>query len=290
MGMNAPLCLLLLSLTAVHLNAADRSGGAAVDLSSHSSPRTGTLVREKREVRVQEGKGRMQQSNSASGFQIRFVQRVNLVRRLLNSETEEVQVREMACELTNYTGTAPPPAEQPSPLVGKTLRLRKSDGKWKSAMIGGKPTVEQQKSLNDLAFTRLLLELPEACLLNQSRKPGETWKISINEATGKDYGAVVAKDIECTLVAVDERPNGPQATVHLVGNFSMERPMNFLSRIEVAFDVTLVRRLSDMLDVDTKMTGHFKNTGLVNDQDGKSAQLTLDLPYTLVRTQAVERK
>jgi len=290
MGMNAPLCLLLLSLTAVHLNAADRSGGAAVDLSSHSSPRTGTLVREKREVRVQEGKGRMQQSNSANGFFVRFVQRVNLVRRLLNSETEEVQVREMACELTNYTGTAPPPAEQPSPLVGKTLRLRKSDGKWKAAMIGGKPTIEQLKFLNDLAFTRLLLELPEACLLNQNRKPGETWKISINEATGKDYGAVVAKDIECTLIAVDERPDGPQATVHLVGSFSMERPMNFLSRIEVAFDVTLVRRLSDMLDVDTQITGHFKNIGLVNDQDGKSAQLTLELPYTLVRTQAVERK
>ena len=290
MGMNAPLCLLLLLLTAVHLHAADRTGGGAVDLSSHASLRTGTLLREKREVRVQEGKGRRQQSNSASGFLIRFVQRGNLVRRLLNSETEEVQVREMVCELTNYTGTAPPPAEQPSPLVGKTLRLRKSDGKWKPAMSGGKPTVEQQKFLNDLAFTRLLLELPEACLLNQSRKPGETWKLSINEATGKDYGAVVAKDIECTLVAVDERPNGPQATVHLVGSFSMERPMNFLSRIEVTFDVTLVRRLSDMLDVDTKISGHFKNIGLVNDQDGKAAQLTLDLPYTLVRTQAVERK
>jgi hypothetical protein len=288
--MNALLCFLLLSLTAFHLNAADRSGGAAVDLSSPSSLRTGTLLREKREVRVQEGKGRMQQSNSANVFLTRFVQRANLLRRVLGSETEEVQVREMVCELTNYNGNAPPPAEQPSPLVGKTLRLRKSDGKWKYAVVGGKPTVEQQKFLNDLAFTRLLLELPEACLLNQSRKPGETWKVSINESTGKDYGAVVAKDIECTLAAVDERPDGPLATVHLVGNFSMERPMNFLSRIEVAFDVTLIRRLSDMLDVDTKITGHFKNIGLVNDQDGKAAQLTLDLPYTLVRTQAVERK
>ena len=288
--MNAPLCLVMLSLTAVHLNAGDRSGGAAVELSSPSSLRTGTLLREKREVRVQEGKGRMQQSNSDNGFLIRFVQRANLVRRVLGSETEEVQVREMVCELTNYNGTAPPPAEQPSPLVGKTLRLRKSDGKWKYAVVGGKPTAEQQKFLNDLAFTRLLLELPEACLLNQNRKPGETWKVSINEATGKDYGAVVAKDIECTLAAVEERPDGPLATVHLVGNFSMERPMNFLSRIEVAFDVTLIRRLSDMLDVDTKITGHFKNIGLVNDQDGKAAQLTLDLPYTLVRTQAVERK
>jgi len=33
-----------------------------------------------------------------------------------------------------------------------------------------------------------------------------------------------------------------------------------------------------------------KNIGLVNDQDGKAAQLTLDLPYTLVRTQVVEHK
>ena len=287
--MNAPLCLLLLSLTAVQSNAADRPG-APIDLGFSSSLRTGTQLREKREVRVQVGKGHLQQTKSASDFLIRFVQRVNLVRRLLSSENEEVQVREMACELTNYNGMAPPPAEQPSPLVGKTLRLRKSDGKWKYTMVGGKPSPGQQTFLNDLAFTTLILQIPDACLINQTRKLGETWKVSINEATGKDYGAVVAKDIECMLTTLDERPDGAHATVHLVGSFSMERPMNFLSRIEVAFDVTLVRRLSDMLDVDTKITGHFKNIGLVNDRDGKETQLTLELPYTLVRTQAVERK
>lgn len=261
-----------------------------MDLANPSAMRTGTLLREKREVRVQEGKGRMQQSNSANEFLVRFVQRVNLVRRLLGSDTEEVQVREMVCELINYNGGAPPPAEQPSPLVGKTLRLRKSDGKWKYAMVGGKPAAEQQKFLNDLAFTTLLLELPDACLLNQSRKPGETWKVTLNENGGKNYGAAVAKDIDCTLVSVEDRPDGALATVHLTGSFSMERPMNYLSRIEVSFDVTLVRRLSDMLNVDTKITGHLKNVSLVNDDNGKGAQLTLELPYTLVRTQALERK
>ena len=287
--MHAPLRLLLLLLISVHLNAADASGGP-VDLGTPSSLRTGTLLREKREVRVQEGKGRMQKSSSANDFFCRFVQRVNLVRRLLGTDTEEVQVREMVCELVNYSGPAPQPAEQAGPLMGKTLRLRKSDGRWKCALVGGKPTAEQQKFLNDLAFTRLLLEIPEACLLNQTRKAGETWKVSINESSGKDYGAVVAKDIECTLAAVDERPDGAQATVHIVGNFTMERPMNYLSRIEVAFDITLVRRLSDMLDVNTKITGSLKNTAQVNDADGKPAQLILELPYTLVRTQAVERK
>lgn len=287
--MHAPLRFLLLSLISVHLNAADASGGP-VDLGTPSSLRTGTLLREKREVRVQEGKGRMQKSSSANDFFCRFVQKVNLVRRLLGTDTEEVQVREMVCELINYNGPAPLPAEQAGPLMGKTLRLRKSDGKWKCALVGGKPTAEQQKFLNDLAFTRLLLEIPEACLINQTHKAGETWKISINEFSGKDYGAVVAKDIECTLAAVDERPDGAQATVHIVGNFTMEWPMNYLSRIEVAFDITLVRRLSDMLDVNTKITGSLKNTAQVNDADGKPAQLILELPYTLVRTQAVERK
>ena len=66
--------------------------------------------------------------------------------------------------------------------------------------------------------------------------------------------------------------------------------MNYLSRIEVAFDITLVRRLSDMLDVNTKITGSLKNIAQVNDADGKAAQLILELPYTLVRTQAIERK
>ncbi|MBN8417986.1 MAG: hypothetical protein J0L73_03645 [Verrucomicrobia bacterium] len=287
--MHVPLRLLLPLLISVHLNAADTSGGS-VDLGATSPLRTGTVLREKREVRVQEGKGRMQKANSANDFFCRFVQSVNLVRRLLGTDTEEVQVREMVCELVNYNGTAPPPAEQAGPLAGKTLRLRKSDGRWKCTMVGGKPSAEQQKFLNDLAFTRLLLEIPEACLLNQTRKPGETWKVSINESGGKDYGAVVAKDIECTLVAMDERPDGALATVHIVGSFTMERPMNYLSRIEVAFDITLIRRLSDMLDVNTKISGSLKNVAQVNDADGKAAQLILELPYTLVRTQAIERK
>lgn len=66
--------------------------------------------------------------------------------------------------------------------------------------------------------------------------------------------------------------------------------MGFLSRIDVSFDVTLVRRLSDMLDLDTKISGHLKNVGQVNDLKGKPAELTLELPYILVRTLAVERK
>jgi hypothetical protein len=287
--MHAPLRFLLFLLISVHLNAADNSGGP-VDLGAPSSLRTGTLLREKREVRVQEGIGRMQKSSSANDFFCRFVQKVNLVRRLLGTDTEEVQVREMVCELINYNGPAPQSVEQAGPLVGKTLRLRKSDGKWKCALVGGKPTAEQQKFLNDLAFTRLLLEIPEACLLDQTRKTGETWKVSINESGGKDYGVVVAKDIECTLATLDERPDGPQATVHLVGSFTMERPMNYLSRIEVAFDITLIRRLSDMLDVKTKIFGSLKNIAQVNDAEGKPAELILELPYTLVRTQAVERK
>lgn len=287
--MHAPLRLLLPLFISVHLNAADTSGGS-VDLGATSPIRTGTVLREKREVRVQEVKGRMQKANSDNDFFCRFVQSVNLVRRLLGTDTEELQVREMVCELVNYNGTAPPPAEQAAPLVGKVLRLRKSDGRWKCTMVGGKPSAEQQKFLNDLAFTRLLLEIPEACLLNQTRKTGETWKVSINESGGKDYGAVVAKDIECTLAAMDERPDGALATVHIVGSFTMERPMNYLSRIEVAFDITLVRRLSDMLDLSTKISGSLKNTAQVNDADGKPAQLILELPYTLVRTQAIERK
>ena len=287
--MPAPLRFLLPLLISVHLSAAETPGGP-VELGAPTSLRTGTLLREKREVRVQEGKGRMQKSNSANDFFCRFVQSVNLVRRVLGPDTEEVQVREMVCELVNYNGPAPQLAEQAGPLMGKTLRLRKSDGRWKYALVGEKPSAEQQKFLNDLAFTRLLLEIPEACLINQTRKAGESWKVSINESTGKNFGAVVAKDIECTLAAIDERPDGSHATVHLAGSFTMERPMNYLSRIEVAFDITLVRRLSDMLDVSTKISGSLKNTAQVNDADGKAAQLILELPYTLVRTQAIERK
>ncbi|WP_395741461.1 hypothetical protein [Prosthecobacter sp.] len=284
--MNATLCLLLLSLSALPLAAAGRADGP-VELSSHNGQRSGNVLREKREVRVQEGKGTMNPGNS---FSVRFLQRVNLVRRSLGNDSEEVQVREMLCELINYTGPAPATSEQPGPLVGKTLRLQKPGGRWKYAMVGGKPTAEEQKFMNDLAFTHLLLEIPDVCLDNQTRKAGDTWKISLNEAKGRQYGAAVAKDIECTLVSVEARPEGTLAAVHLTGVFTMERPMGYVSSIEVTFDATLVRRLSDMLNVDTKITGNLKNSSAVNDLNGKPAQLTLELPYTLVRTLAVERK
>lgn len=45
-----------------------------------------------------------------------------------------------------------------------------------------------------------------------------------------------------------------------------------------------------MLDVNTKITGSLKNAAQVNDAEGKPAELILELPYTLVRTQAIERK
>ncbi|WP_395753490.1 hypothetical protein [Prosthecobacter sp.] len=284
--MKAPLCLLLLSLSAPQLAAAPRAAGA-VELSSSSGPRSGNLLREKREVRVQEGKGTMNPGNS---FSVRFLQRVNLVRRSLGNDSEEVQVREMVCELVNYTGPAPAASEQPGPLVGKTLRLQKPGGRWKYALMGGKPTAEEQKFLNDLAFTTLLLEIPDVCLEHQTHKAGDTWKINLNEMKGRQYGAAVAKDIECTLVSVEDRPDGALATVHLTGSFTMERPMGYVSSIEATFDATLVRRLSDMLNVDTKITGNLKNISAVNNLDGKPAQLTLELPYSLVRTLAVERK
>lgn len=280
--------LLLLCLAAVSLNAADSE--SPVELSSTAGLRSGTLLREKREVRVQEGKARMEPSNPDSGFSCRFMQKVNLVRRLLGSDSEEVQVREMVCELVNYSGVPPPPSEQAAPLVGKTLRMRKTGGSWKATLTDGKASAEEQKFMADLAFTRLLLEIPEACLLNQTRKAGEAWKVGINESAGKAYGAVVARDIECTLVSVNEQPGGPLATVHLAGSFSMQRPMGYLSEIEVTFDATLVRRLSDMLDLDTRISGQLKLVGIVKDKTGKPVRLIQEMPYTLTRSMALERK
>ena len=71
--------------------------------------------------------------------------------------------------------------------------------------------------------------------------------------------------------------------------------MNFNARMEITFSATVVRRLTDMIDVDTKITGQFVAVAAAIADKSVSAKnetiiLNYDYPFTLTRTLKVEPK
>lgn len=273
-------------LTALH--AADRPvvlGGQP------PAVRAGTVLREKREIRVENGQTRQEIGKDVTSVTTRFIQRVNLVRRPVGTDAEEVQVREFVMECVHFPAAIPPAAnELPSPVSSKTLRARKKSGRWDFDLLQGNPTKDEQKSLDDLAFTADLLEVLPAAIGTGSRKPGEKWKIPVNAQRGKAYGWVVPDSLEGTLVSVEERPDGPHATISIEGKFHMERPMNFNARMDITFSATVVRRLADMIDVDTKITGRFIGRADAVTPQKQPIILSYDHPFALTRTLKIEDK
>lgn len=277
-------------LLGLHLSAADRPGKPVV--LGPPSLRGTTVLREKREVRVEAGKTKQDVAGKEiTDVTTRFVQKLNFVRRIVGNDSEEVQVREFSQESGHFMGAAPPaPNETPSTLPGKTLRARKKTGRWEYTLAQATPTLEDQKIIDELGFAANLLELPAACVGSGSRKIGESWKTEIPAPRGKAYGFIVADKLESTLVSVEEKEGGALATISVTGKFRMERPMNFNARMEVTFTATLVRRLSDMLDVDTRITGQFQAVAAAATDKRETITLTYDYPFTIARTLSVEGK
>lgn len=284
--MNASCFLVgLLALTA-SLSAAERP----VALGRPQSIRSGTLLREQREVRVGAGKTKQEMGTNITNATTRYVQRVNFVRRVLGPDAEEIQVREFMKECGHFPGALPPPNETSSTLLNKTLRARKKTGHWDYDLGEGSPTPEETQSLADLAFAADLLELLPACIGTDSRKPGDTWKTELPAPRGKAYGWIVPDSLESRLVAVEDKADGPHATVTVTGKFHMERPMSFNARMEITFSATVVRRLSDMLDVDTRATGQFVASAQSAGPNREKILLSYAYPFTLTRTLKIEDK
>ena len=274
----------LLALTTV-LPAAERS----VALGRPQSLRSGTLLREKRELRVDAGKTKQESGANITNVTTRFIQRVNFVRRVLGPDAEEVQVRELTKECVHFTGAPPPPSET-SALLSKTLRARKKTGHWDYDLVQGSPTPDEAQSMADLAFAADLLELLPSCIGSGSHKPGDTWKTETTAPRGKAYGWIVPDNLESTLIALEDRADGPHATIAIAGKLHMERPMNFNARMEITFSASVVRRLSDMLDVDTKANGQFVASAQSAGPNREKILLSYDYPFTLTRTLKIEPK
>ena len=189
-------------------------------------------------------------------------------------------------------GLTPPsaPNETPHTLNSKTLRLRKKTGHWVFDLLQGTASPADQKMLDELSFTADLLEILPACIGNSSRKVGETWKTELPAPRGKAYGWIVAEKLESTLVAVEDKPAGAMATITINGKFKMERPLNVNARMEVTFSATVVRRLTDMLDVDTKITGLLDAVAAAVSDKREPINLFYNYPFTLTRTLKLEDK
>jgi hypothetical protein len=272
------------------VNAADAPARPVV-LNKNLPLRFNTIVREKREILVENGRSKQVTPKETIDGSTRYVQRLNLVRRIAGSGAEDVRVSEFMGELSVVKGSRPPlPNERPSSLMSKTLRVRKNNAGWQYDLTEGKPTTDERQTLDHLAFTAGLLDLLSICIGNDPHKPGDAWKPNIPVPRGKAAGLVVLKDVSCTFASLEDKPDGPHATVNITGGISLERPMGYNSHVEITFEATVVRRLTDMLDVDTKIKGIYTLKGEANVVGIGKTTLDFNYPYTLTRTLKIEDK
>lgn len=270
-------------------HAADRAVRPVV-LNKNAALRSGTVLREKREIRVENGVSRQANAQETTEVRTRYLQRINLVRRITGAGSEEIRASEFLTELAHFTGPPPPPGEEASPLMTKTMRARKTGARWDYDLERGKETPEERSSLDHLAYTAALLDMISLCIGTDSHKPGDTWKTSIPAPRGKAAGYVVPKDIECTFVSLDEKADGPQAVISITGSLGLERPMGYNAHVDISFQATVHRRLSDMLDVETNITGEYVLKGEANIAGVGKTQLDFRYPYTLKRSLQIEDK
>jgi len=200
-------------------------------------------------------------------------------------------VREHSFEETQFAMNGPAPSfqEQLGALNGVTLLARQRGGGWNFELKDRKPVERQNAALLDLQFFANVMEIVPAALGTQTRRPGETWKPQIPAPRGKTYGLPVFKDVEATFGSIEERDDGPYAKLFISGSFTMDRPMNTLSSLEITFGIALTRRLSDMLDVETEIKGTYKDNIQTRLDDGKTGFLLHDYPYVVKRTVSIEK-
>lgn len=284
-------CLAFAAMTTLNAQEAAKP----VVLSRNVPMRSGTVLRELFHINVERGITRVEAKSGISQLSTRWMHRYNLVRRVQGAGAEEVDVREHVCQTGNFTGNLVPGGEDFGPLSSKTMRARRRANGWEYLLKDGKATASELNCLLDLGFASGLLEIIPAAIGTQPRKIGETWKADIQNPRGKAHGLPVLQALETTFGSVENRDEGPHAHLFITGSFTVQRPLGYNASLEVSFAVALTRRLADMLDVETKITGNFKNTYAAiyrasENAANEPATFVQDLPYTLTRTLKIEAK
>lgn len=273
-----------------------QQSGKPVSLGRNQPLRSGTVLRELLRVAVEGGETRIEANSTNRQLSTRWIHQYTLVRRIQGGGSEEVEVRAHTCEVGNFpAGALPPSAETFGPLGNKTLKVRKRTVGSEFMLAQGTSISAEQSCMADLGFLSGLLEIIPAAIGTQPRKVGETWTTQVQNPRGKAYGIPVLKDLEATLGSLEERDGESYAHVFVSGSFTMQRPLGYKATIEVSFAAQVTRRLSDMLDIDMKVTGRFKNSypsmvTFAENTPAESATFVQDFPYALTRTLKLEPK
>jgi hypothetical protein len=264
-----------------------------VTLWKNSPMPLGTVIRETREIRGENGKRTTTDdaTKNANSNAMRYVHRVSMVRRLVGTDRIEVSVRDCVRECLFFTaGMAPPSNEFAMPISALDLRMRRVSGRWVYELETGKPSDAQKFALGELGQFSDLLGVLALCISPQPRAKGETWKVDqFPKPPGRGYGYVMPEFIECRLEDVVTHPDGDLARIGVTGKLKVDRPLGVNGSMSITFAGTFMHRLTDMLDVETNLTGEFTYTGPVM-ADGKPAKALIELPWTLKRTQKIEPK
>lgn len=274
--------MLLTVLTAAALHAAPPERKTRVDV-ANIPLRAGTVLLEERVLEMKEGEYKVESAKGTQSLTARYQQRVNLRRRIQSAENEDVMVEDHAEDLALYFANPPPAEEKPGILVRQHLHARKRLGVWMYEPQDRKPDNTINAALIKLSWLTSLMEVLPVGIGNQQRTTGETWKTDFPPPRGKSKGALVLKDYECTLEAVEEIKGEPHARISVRGTLSVEQP-TYAGTGSAIFAAQILRRLKDRLDVETKVAGTFNFTGPVTAEGGTAATLKLALPYNVRRT------
>lgn len=246
--------------------------------------RSGTQLREERQISSTDGQFHFTSSTRNEDAITRYTHRMALVRRIQGTGAEEVEVSDHFEDCAAYSGPPGPPENtQPGTLQTKRLKARQKLGRWSYELIDGKPNDLQKRCMVELGVMTDLLDASTWGIGNQSHKPGESWKPEFRDVRGKARGMLVPRDYEITFSGLEESKGESCARLQVKGSIRLERPV-YEGTLDLTFSGSVLRRVSDGLDLETVLTGALDFTGPVT-SGGAAGTLKLAVPFKAQRTQ-----
>lgn len=246
--------------------------------------RSGTQLREERQISSTDGQFHFTSSTRNEDAITRYTHRLALVRRIQGTGAEEVEVSDHGEDCAAYSGPPGPPENtQPGPLQTTRLRARQKLGRWSYELIEKKPNDLQKRCLVELGVMTDLLDASTWGIGSQTRRPGESWKPEFRDVRGKARGMLVPRDYEIAFTGLEEHQGESCALLQVKGSLRLERPV-YEGTLDLTFTGSVLRRVSDGLDLETVLTGSLDFTGPVT-SGGTAGTLKLAVPFKARRTQ-----
>jgi hypothetical protein len=172
-----------------------------------------------------------------------------------------------------------------SELLGKKLIGKKEQNQWKFAFKDVKPSVEEQKALDDFSGRTNMLALWPYFYGSQARRKGETWKADTAAFT-KDSKTPPIIDLSFTLVDMADHNGTRCAKIAVNGLIKAAFGANTAGSLQVEVQGDSWRDVRDLVDLEVNLRGTCSLSGFApknpNAAEGATSEITA--PFTLTQT------